>query len=77
MINPAYSSYGEYLTLPQFRAVRQAVMDAAGHICQMCGVQAASEVHHRVYPAWGYIDRPENLIAVCHPCHCAIERKAS
>lgn len=72
--SPAYFSYAEYLAHPAYRAVRDAVMTAAEWICQVCGVAPATEVHHRFYPAWGAFDRPEYLLPVCHPCHCAIER---
>lgn len=27
------------------------------------------------YPAWGTFDVPENLLPVCHQCHCAIHGK--
>jgi hypothetical protein len=28
------------------------------------------------YPPWGSFDVPENMIAVCHQCHCEIHGKA-
>lgn len=73
--NLPYSNYASYLAHPEFKAVRRVVMDAAGGVCQSCGVAPATEVHHRFYPAWGTFDRPEYLLPVCHACHCVIERK--
>ena len=50
-------------------------MKRAGNICEKCGLQTASEVHHLKYPPWATFDVPENLIAVCHDCHCRIHNK--
>jgi len=69
----SYSNYREYLAHPKFRAVRRVVMTAARWRCR-CGARA-TEVHHRRYPPWGTFDTPDNLIAVCHPCHCRIHGK--
>ena len=69
----SYSSYAEYLAHPTFRAIRREVMEAARWRCR-CGARA-TEVHHLRYPPWGTFDEPDNLIAVCHPCHCRIHGK--
>lgn len=34
-----------------------------------------TEVHHLQYPPWGTFDVIENLLAVCHECHCTIHGK--
>ncbi len=70
-----YSSYREYLAHPIFVAIRREVMIRAGWICEACRMAEATAAHHRVYPAWGTFDRPEFLLAVCHPCHCKIHGK--
>jgi hypothetical protein len=73
--DPPYRTYREYLRHPQFRAVRAIVMSRASGQCEVCNIARASEVHHLRYPPWGTIDVPENLIAICHPCHCRIHNK--
>lgn len=64
-----YSSYEEYRKLPQFKAVRREAFNRAAGRCERCG-SAATEAHHLRYPAWGTLDVPENMIALCHRCHC-------
>ena len=66
--------YDQYLRTPEFKAVRSAVMNRADHKCERCG-EPASEVHHVKYAKWGTIDDPENMIAICHQCHCSIHGK--
>jgi hypothetical protein len=70
-----YSSYAEYLRLPEFRAIRRQVFARAHGVCERCKARPATEPHHLRYPPWGTLDVPENLIAVCHECHCKIHRK--
>lgn len=72
-----YKSYAEYLRHPKFRAVRKIAMDRADWMCQRCHNARASEVHHLRYPKWGTFDVPENLLPVCHACHCAIHGKVN
>lgn len=38
--------------------------------CERCHDRSVTEIHHLSYPPR---DLPENLLAVCHPCHCQIE----
>lgn len=70
MIKSEYKNYQEYLNHPKFKKVRLFVMEQAGWVCQSCFSSNATEVHHFKYPKWGTFDLPENLIAVCHKCHC-------
>lgn len=49
----------------------------AGGSCERCQCRPPTEPHHLRYPPWGAFDVPENLIAVCHPCHCEIHGKVS
>jgi len=70
----AYSTYREYLAHPRFRAIRNQVMRSAAGKCARCD-NWATEVHHLRYPTWGEFDVPENLVALCHRCHCVIHGK--
>lgn len=77
-----YRTYSEYLKTPQFLAVRRHVMERAAGICEhenehleRCK-NIATEVHHLKYPPWGTFDVPQNLIAICHECHCDLHRCA-
>ncbi len=74
---PPYRSYREYLKHPRFLAVRKQVFDRAGGVCERCGQRPPTEPHHLRYPPWGTFDAPENMIAVCHGCHCEIHGKAA
>jgi len=70
MLIPQYKTYAEYLQHPEFKAIRKVVMNRANGICEDCKQARATEPHHLKYPKWGTFDVPENLIAVCHSCHC-------
>lgn len=75
-LDSPYDTFDEYLRHPAFRAVRALAMERANWLCERCGARA-TEVHHLRYPPWGEFDEVENLLAVCHACHCWIEGKAS
>lgn len=75
LFEPAYATYEEYLRHPLFRAIRRIAMDKAEWICQRCKKARATEVHHLKYPPWGEFDTVDNLLPVCHRCHCEIEGK--
>ncbi|MGH3499337.1 MAG: HNH endonuclease [Nocardioidaceae bacterium] len=72
-----YRSYREYLRHPRFLKVRTEVFDRAGGKCERCGIRPPTEPHHLRYPPWGTFDVPENLVAICHQCHCDAHGKAS
>jgi hypothetical protein len=72
-----YSSYAEYLKHPRFLAVRAQVFERAAGKCERCGERPPTDPHHLRYPPWGAFDAPENLIAICHACHCEIHEKAA
>lgn len=69
-----FGGYENYLRHWLFRIVRQVAMRRSGGKCERCG-EVATEVHHNAYPTWGAFDTPGNIIAVCHACHCVIEKK--
>lgn len=72
-----YRSYSEYLRHPRFLAIRAEVFERASGKCERCKGRPPTDPHHLRYPPWGAFDVPENLIAICHPCHCEIHGKAS
>ena len=72
-----YRSYAEYLRHPKFLKIRAEVFKRAAGICERCGTRPPTEPHHLRYPPWGTFDVPENMIAVCHQCHCDIHGKAA
>jgi hypothetical protein len=73
---PLYTTYQEYLQHPRYRAVRQQAINRSGGVCERCGVNVVTEVHHIEYPAWGTFEaNADNLQAVCHDCHCEIHDK--
>ncbi len=65
-----YRTYRQYLSHPRFIAVRQQAMKRADGVCELCHQSRATEVHHRIYPAWGTFDHPDALVAICRACHC-------
>ncbi len=74
---PPYRSYREYLKHPKFLAVRAEVFRRAAGRCEMCKSRPPTEPHHLRYPPWGTFDVAENLLAICHQCHCQVHGKAS
>ncbi|MBO0863484.1 MAG: hypothetical protein J2P16_00220 [Mycobacterium sp.] len=72
-----YRTYREYLQHPRFKEIRAEVFRRAGGVCERCGLRPPTEPHHLRYPPWGTLDVPENMIAICHQCHCEIHGKAS
>lgn len=70
-----YRTYAEYLQHPRFLGVRAEVFERAGGSCERCRQRPPTDPHHLRYPPWGAFDVPENLIAVCHQCHCEIHGK--
>jgi hypothetical protein len=70
-----YRTYREYLRHPRFLAVREQVFRRAGGRCERCRAAPPTEPHHLRYPPWGEFDVPQNMVAVCHPCHCIYHGK--
>jgi len=72
----AYKTYEEYLAHPIYQAQLKRVKARAGGICELCKTAHVTEVHHYKYPKWGTFDLyDEELVAVCHQCHCDLEGK--
>jgi len=70
-----YRTYREYLNHPRFLEIRAEVFKRAGGRCERCKTRRPTEPHHLRYPPWGEFDVPQNIIAVCHPCHCELHGK--
>lgn len=79
-----YRNYPEYLQHPIFQLIRRERFAFArkntGHrygktLCEVCKKEVATESHHLIYAPWGYFDVLNNIIAVCHRCHCKLENK--
>lgn len=57
-----------------WRTAREPVLERAGGQCEKCGKAAALEIHHReaIQLRPDLALEPDNLIALCRPCHHAI-----
>ncbi len=60
--------YRAYLVSPEWQKKRLAAFQRAAGICEVCKRAAAREVHHRSYGSFGN-ERPEDVMALCSPCH--------
>ncbi len=52
-----------------YETLRQQVLRRDGWRCQLCGVMANLEVHHRQFRSHSGDDSEENLITLCISCH--------
>lgn len=60
---------------PQWKEMREKVLEKAGYVCEICGSAINMHVHHKVYPeVWGE-EKMEDLMAVCKRCHAKIHKK--
>jgi hypothetical protein len=62
------NSHSPYLQTDAWRDKRAKVMRRANWICEGCGVNKASQVHHLTYDHHGNEFLFE-LVAICTPCH--------
>jgi 5-methylcytosine-specific restriction endonuclease McrA len=51
------------------------VLRRDGWRCQLCGVMANLEVHHREFRSHSGRDSEENLITLCTPCHATLHHR--
>lgn len=60
-----------HLASPKWWSLRERVMERDGGICQGCGAEGASEVHHLTYD---HMDDELlfELVAVCRQCHSRV-----
>jgi len=77
LFKPKFPTYRDYLNSVEFAVIKKQVFQRARGICEQCHEVPATDPHHLVYPDWknGEIDIPENILAVCHPCHCRLHGK--
>ena len=51
------------------KAVREAVSNRSGGVCEYCCKARATEMHHRVPRSVGGGWTPANIVHLCHACH--------
>jgi 5-methylcytosine-specific restriction endonuclease McrA len=66
-------NYGEYLRSEAWQERRHAVLNRAGHRCQVCGSSQALNVHHNTYSRLG-AELESDLCVLCRTCHEVFER---
>lgn len=62
------AEYRAYLRSPEWAAVRRLALRRHDGLCGLCGTRYAVHVHHRTYANVG-AEGPEDVVAVCGPCH--------
>jgi 5-methylcytosine-specific restriction endonuclease McrA len=60
--------YDDYLQTREWKDLRNAKMEEAGHRCQVCNAIGLLEVHHRTYERRGY-ELIGDLCVLCVDCH--------
>jgi 5-methylcytosine-specific restriction endonuclease McrA len=63
-----WANYDSYLKTPQWRARRDAVIQRAKGVCEGCGKNHATMVHHLTY-ARVKREMLFDLVAICKACH--------
>jgi hypothetical protein len=63
-----WDRYNEYLESPEWQERRAAVLARAKYVCEACGIERATEVHHPTY-AHVFNEPLFELRAICHDCH--------
>lgn len=71
----ARENYAAYMKSDQWEVRRRAAVVRAGCKCQLCGHRGKLDVHHNDYRRLGQ-ELPEDLIALCRPCHDRFHGKA-
>ena len=61
-------SYDEYLCSPEWAALRDTAVKAAGGRCRLCNYHKGLHVHHRYYCKRG-TETQDALTVLCGPCH--------
>jgi 5-methylcytosine-specific restriction endonuclease McrA len=62
--------YRQALLSPEWRTVKELILDRDNHNCQTCSIKIGLEVHHRYYYGKMPWDTPhEYLITLCKTCH--------
>jgi len=66
--------YNRYLASAEWQTIRSAALARDGHVCRVCFVSAAAQVHHLTYQRVGY-EHLDDLLSVCVSCHEQIHRR--
>lgn len=66
--------YQNYLKSPQWKEIRERVMRRDGYVCQYCGAEKATSVHHWRYDNI-FAPRMAELTSLCWPCHKSLHPK--
>jgi len=66
-----WDEYNAYLASPEWKAIRIAVLERDGYLCQGCRKRRADQVHHLTYARKGK-EMLFDLTSVCDLCHTAI-----
>jgi 5-methylcytosine-specific restriction endonuclease McrA len=62
--------YRRYLRSELWKQNRAPALERARGLCEDCGAARDLDVHHRTYARKG-AEHPEDLVALCRPCHTA------
>ena len=66
----SYREYQEYLRSPEWRELREIVLNLAQNTCERCGRASLNlQVHHVHYDTLFEEDPTTDLEALCHECH--------
>lgn len=63
----------DYLRSPAWQRRRSKVMQRAGHLCEGCLTNPATDVHHTTYRHYGE-EFAFELLALCNPCHARLHQ---
>ena len=62
-------AYKDYLQSGVWGMYRAVVLERAGDVCEVCGVDGTLHIHHQTYIRVGGNEKFEDLIALCPQCH--------
>ena len=68
-----FSSYDEFLKSEWWVMKREAIFEAKGKKCEICGSKYGIEIHHKTYEHLG--NEPlKDIMVVCHACHLKLHK---
>lgn len=69
-----FTSYADYLASRRWQIIRKKVLKRSKGVCDCCGKNSSTEVHHRSYSWYALTGkRLELLVATCRDCHTHAE----
>lgn len=63
-----HAAYNDYLESPEWRGLRDKVLNRADGRCECCQIEMATEIHHSTYRRVGN-ESLADLVALCRACH--------